>query len=111
VIPSTVSETSSLVAMEAMACGTPVIAFRTGALPEIVDHGRTGFIVDDVDQMASALREVAMLDPEECRRAARSRFSAHTMSSTYLHLYESMIQQYAGERHDAREAGQCVAIP
>ena len=111
VIPSTVSETSSLVAMEAMACGTPVIAFRAGALPEIVDHGRTGFIVDDVDQMASALGEVGVLDPEECRRAARSRFSAHTMSSSYLHLYERMIQQYAGEGHDAREAGQCVAIP
>ena len=94
-----------------MACGTPVVAFRTGALPEIVDHGRTGFIVDDVDQMASALREVAVLDPEECRHAARSRFSAHTMSSTYLHLYECMIQQHAIEQHDAREASQCVAIP
>jgi glycosyltransferase involved in cell wall biosynthesis len=111
VIPSTVSETSSLVAMEAMACGTPVIAFRTGALPEVVDHGRTGFIVNDVDEMTEALREVAALDPEECRRVARSRFSAHTMSSTYLQLYECMIQQYARERHNAREAGQCVAIP
>ena len=111
VIPSTVSETSSLVAMEAMACGTPVIAFRTGALPEVVEHGRTGFIVDDVDEMASALGEITVLDPEECRRAARSRFSAHTMSSSYLQLYECMIQQYARERHDAREAVQCVAIP
>jgi glycosyltransferase involved in cell wall biosynthesis len=111
VIPSTVSETSSLVAMEAMACGTPVIAFRTGALPEIIEHGRTGFIVDGVEQMASALGKVGVLDPEECRRAARSRFSAHTMSSAYLELYECMIQQYASERHDAREAGQCVAIP
>jgi len=111
VIPSTVSETSSLVAMEAMACGTPVIAFRSGALPEIVEHGRTGFIVDDVDQLASALGKVAALHPEVCRRAALSRFNARTMSSTYLALYERMIQHYAGGRRDAREAGRCVALP
>jgi glycosyltransferase involved in cell wall biosynthesis len=110
VIPSTVSETSSLVAMEAMACGTPVVAFRTGALPEIVDDGRTGFLVNDVDEMAAALRKVAVLEPEECRRVAQSRFSSHAMSSTYLDLYECMIRQYVRERQAVREAVQCVSI-
>jgi glycosyltransferase involved in cell wall biosynthesis len=110
VIPSTVSETSSLVAMEAMACGTPVIAFRTGALPEIVDHGRTGFIVNDIDEMAWALREVALVDPAACRHVARSRFCANTMSAAYLNLYERMIQRHARELRDARGASQWVAI-
>ncbi len=54
-LTSTAEETSSLVAMEAMACGTPVIAMRRGAFPEIVAHGETGFIVDDVHEMAAAV--------------------------------------------------------
>src|SRR5207249_5576489 len=54
-VPSTVNETSSLVAMEALAAGTPVIAFPSGALPEIVEHGRTGYLVSDVKEMAQAI--------------------------------------------------------
>lgn len=92
VIPSTVAETSSLVAMEALACGTPVIAFRSGALPEIVEHGRTGYIVDDVGGMAQALRQVEALNPEDCRQAARSRFCAQAMGTSYMALYEQLIE-------------------
>ncbi len=55
-LTSTAEETSSLVAMEAMACGTPVIAARRGAFPEIVAHGETGFVVDDVNAMADSRR-------------------------------------------------------
>ena len=61
-IPSTAQETSSLVAMEAMASGTPVIAFRKGALPEIIEHGRTGFLVDSVEEMAEAILSIDRLD-------------------------------------------------
>lgn len=66
VVVSSCDETGSLVAMEAIAAGTPVVAFRVGALPEVVDHGITGYIVDDVAGMAEALRTVDQIDSETC---------------------------------------------
>jgi glycosyltransferase involved in cell wall biosynthesis len=89
-VPSTVAETSSLVAMEAAASGTPVIAFRSGALPEIVEHGRTGFIVADEHEMAEAIGRVDELSPHECRAVAEERFSAARMATEYFRLYEEM---------------------
>jgi len=89
-VPSTAPETSSLVAMEALACGTPVVAFPSGALPEIVEHGRTGFLVSDAREMADAIRAADTLDPEECRRAARERFSAEVMTARYLQRYADL---------------------
>jgi glycosyltransferase involved in cell wall biosynthesis len=86
-IPSTAPETSSLVAMEALASGTPVIAFRAGALPEIVQHGTTGLIVDTVEEMAEAIRTVGAIDPAACRRAACARFSLARTTDAYLDLY------------------------
>ncbi len=85
-IPSLAQETSSLISMEALACRTPVIAFPSGALPDIVEHESTGFLVQSVQEMARAIAELPNLDPRECRRA-QSRFSEHTMTSRYLELY------------------------
>jgi glycosyltransferase involved in cell wall biosynthesis len=90
VVASQTPETSSLVAMEALASGTPVVAFRVGALPEIVEQGRTGFLVGSVEEMAEALRQVGALDPRACRRAAEERFSAETMIGRYLDLYRRL---------------------
>ncbi|MCU1339596.1 MAG: glycosyl transferase, group 1 [Bryobacterales bacterium] len=90
-IPSLAPETSSLVAMEALACGTPVIAFASGALPEIIEDRKTGFLVSSEQEMARALRKVSELDPEDCRQAARDRFSADAMVRGYLALYERML--------------------
>jgi glycosyltransferase involved in cell wall biosynthesis len=84
-------ETSSLVAMEALACGTPVVAFPSGALAEIVEHGVTGFLVRDAAEMAEAIRAAPTLDPEACRDAARRRFSAGAMVARYLDLYRSLL--------------------
>lgn len=94
-VPSLVAETSSLVAMEAAACGTPVIAHRIGALPGIVEEGRTGFVVDwredGVAGLAAALGRVRELDPEDCRAAARSRFSHERMAAQYLGRYAELV--------------------
>ena len=90
-VPSQIAETSSLVAMEALACGTPVVAFRAGALSEIVEDGRTGFLVDNVEDMARAILRAESIDPVECRRAAVERFSADTMTARYLARYERMV--------------------
>jgi glycosyltransferase involved in cell wall biosynthesis len=99
-IPSLAPETSSLVAMEALACGTPVIAFAAGALPEIVEHGRTGFIVQDEHEMADAIHAAGAIDPETCRQTARARFSLERMSARYLALYRDVV---AGSKERAEE--------
>jgi glycosyltransferase involved in cell wall biosynthesis len=89
-IPSLVAETSSLVAMEAMACGTPVIAFRSGALCDLIDEGRTGFLVNNVEEMAQAISAVTQIDPEACRQEAETRFSSDRMTIAYLSMYEEI---------------------
>jgi glycosyltransferase involved in cell wall biosynthesis len=91
-VPSLVAETGSLVAMEALACGTPVIAFRAGALRDVVEHGRTGFLVSDVDEMASAIGAAASLDPAACRAAARERFSLDRMMADYFRVYRRLAE-------------------
>jgi glycosyltransferase involved in cell wall biosynthesis len=90
-IPSLVPETSSLVAREALACGTPVVAFRCGALPETVEDGVTGFLVDNAERMADAIRRAPSLDPEACRRVARERFSLERMAGRYFDLYRELL--------------------
>lgn len=90
-VPSNVPETSSLVSMEALACGTPVIAMRSGALPEIVEDGKTGFIVGSMEQMVAAMHEVYRIDPMVCRDEARRRFSRERMVNEYISLYEELI--------------------
>jgi glycosyltransferase involved in cell wall biosynthesis len=90
VVASTIAETSSLVAREALAAGTPVVALDRGALAEAVDHGRTGFLVQDPADLAAAMRAAAELDPAACRAAARARFSDAAMIAAYLALYAAL---------------------
>ncbi len=90
-LPTLAPETSSLSAMEALGAGTPVVAYPSGAIPEIVEHGRTGFLVRSVEGMAKAIRRVGEIDPEQCRRAARERFSLAAMVESYISLYRRML--------------------
>lgn len=89
-VPSLVEETSSLAAMEALACGTPVVAFRKGALPELIEDGKTGFLVEGVDEMAEAIKKAGALDRAECVRAAGG-FSADSMTEKYIRLYAELM--------------------
>ncbi len=88
-LPSVVPETSSLVAMEALASGTPVVARPVGALVDLVEEGKTGFFAGDVDEMASAVTRARSLDPHVCRQVAEDHFSAQRMTDAYLDLVAS----------------------
>lgn len=90
-IPSQVAETSSLVAREALAAGTPVIAFARGALPDAIAHGRTGFLVRDAQEMSDAMSRAREIDPETCRAEAGRRFPAVRMCEEYLRLYDGIV--------------------
>jgi glycosyltransferase involved in cell wall biosynthesis len=96
-VPSLASETSSLVAREALACGTPVIAFDRGALAETIEHGRTGFLVHDEIEMAKAITDISGINPEECRRSARDRFSLARTTQRYIAVYAQLAR--AGATH------------
>ena len=89
-IPSLAPETSSLVAMEAAAAGTPVIAFPNGALAETVEHGRTGFLVENAREMGAAIARAGEIEAQECRRVARERFSRARMVKRYLQVYREL---------------------
>ncbi len=90
-LTSTAEETSSLVAMEAMASGTPVVAFRRGAFPEVVADGQTGFIVESLEEMTQALGKVDRVSPEACRARVERHFSASRMAQDYLELYRRVL--------------------
>ena len=89
-MPSLIAETSSLVAMEAIACGTPVVAFPVGALPDLIEPGVTGFLVDDTQQMAEAIHASGSIDRERCREVARRRFSLKRMVEGYFGYYRRL---------------------
>lgn len=80
-------EPFGLVMIEAMSCGTPVLAFRRGSVPEVIDHGISGMIVDDESEAAAAVRRTSMLDRLKVRRQFEHRFSVTRMATDYVDLY------------------------
>ncbi|MDP9006063.1 MAG: glycosyltransferase family 4 protein [Actinomycetota bacterium] len=84
-------EPFGLVMIEALACGTPVLTYRMGAAPEIVDDGITGFLCDVHDEMAEAIHKVDQLDRRACRAAVEERFSTGRMVAQHLELFESLL--------------------
>jgi glycosyltransferase involved in cell wall biosynthesis len=77
--------------VESMACGTPVVAYRAGSVPEVVDPGLTGFIVESVDQSVDALKKIQTLDRKLCREVFERRFSSGRMAVDYLKIYEKLL--------------------
>ena len=96
-ITSQVDETSSLVAMEAAASGTPVIAFHRGALPEIVQQGVTGWLVGGVEEAADAVSRIGEIDSAACVSHARLHFSAAAMADRYTSLYRRILGKAHGQ--------------
>jgi glycosyltransferase involved in cell wall biosynthesis len=86
-------EPFGLVMIESMACGTPVVATRYGAVPEVIEHGQSGIIVDDYRDMAKALEDADRLDPLACRAYVERRFSSERMVADYVAAYELMISR------------------
>jgi glycosyltransferase involved in cell wall biosynthesis len=95
VAPMQWSEPFGLVMVEAMATGTPVVALRAGATPEIVDDGVTGFLADDLDELVDRIPRAAALDPAACRRRVAERFSADQMAAAYERLYAGLRARVA----------------
>jgi len=94
-------EPFGLVMIEAMACGTPVIAFRRGSVPEVMADGVTGFVVDGVTDAVRAVGRVGRLSRRDCRRVFEERFDASRMTRDYLHVYRKLAS-------DCRQPSSCA---
>jgi glycogen debranching enzyme/glycosyltransferase involved in cell wall biosynthesis len=95
IFPVNWPEPFGMVLIEAMACGTPVVACNRGAVPEIVQHGVTGFIVNDEDEISAALQRTADLDRNRIRAEFERRFSASVMANNYVKLYQDILDRRA----------------
>lgn len=85
-------EPFGLVTIEAMACGTPTIAYRRGSVPEVIEHGVSGFVVDDEEGAVEAVRKVSMLDRSAVRACFERRFTAERMAADYLRIYQALTK-------------------
>jgi glycosyltransferase involved in cell wall biosynthesis len=84
-------EPFGLSVIEAMACGTPVIAYNRGSMPELIEHGVTGFLVDTFDEAVAAIGRIGEIDRTACRRAVEARFTVERMAERYLELYARIL--------------------
>ena len=94
-------EPFGLVMIESLACGTPVIATRHGSVPEVIEHGRTGFIVDDADGMVEAFAHIDEIDPAECRRAVEKRFGRDAFVTAHEAVYARLAAAGPARRDHA----------
>jgi glycosyltransferase involved in cell wall biosynthesis len=86
-------EPFGLSVVEALACGTPVVAMNRGSMPELIDHGVTGFLVNSMSETIEAIRRVGEIDRRSCRAAAENRFSVQRMARDYRRLYRAILAE------------------
>jgi glycosyltransferase involved in cell wall biosynthesis len=108
-LPIRWEEPFGMVLIEAMRVGTPVVALRRGAVPEVVLHGRTGFVCNDPADLADALHDVTDLDPVECAEHVRMSFSVPLMASRYERVYRRILAQRATQRRPDRQVAPALA--
>ena len=82
----------ALIVLEALASGLPVIALNRGSIPEVLTHGKDGFICSSVEEMVSAVNRLNEIDRSECRKTAERRFSAEMVVGEYEKLYRSLLE-------------------
>ena len=109
IFPISWQEPFGLVMIEAMACGCPLIAFRMGSVPEIIEGGVTGFVVDTEEEAIEALRYVGSLDRKLIRQRFEERFTATTMGQKYMDVYERVIQQ-ANVMQETKELAKTITL-
>jgi glycosyltransferase involved in cell wall biosynthesis len=90
-------EPFGMVTIESLACGTPVIAYNRGSVSEIITHGKTGYVVEDIAQAVDALKQINHISREECRASFEKRFTATTMAKNYLRLYDKLVNAHKKE--------------
>ena len=78
--------------IEAMACGTPIIAFDKGSVPEVIKNGETGFIVNTVSEMADAISKITIINRQKCREWVEKLFNAKGMTDKYVTVYKMLLQ-------------------
>jgi glycosyltransferase involved in cell wall biosynthesis len=98
-------EPFGLVMIEAMACGTPVLAFGEGSVPEVIDDGLSGIIVHSVPEAVAAYPELVALDRREVRRVFDERFTVRRMAEDYVSLYRGLLAKGADGKRSPRGAG------
>ena len=104
-------EPFGLVLIESMACGTPVLAFREGSVPEIVEDGKTGFVVDSLSEMIDAVARIDSIDPRQCRKHVQNRFSITSMARKYSDLYQHILDEDKTlASHDRLPAGNFLKL-
>jgi glycosyltransferase involved in cell wall biosynthesis len=84
-----------MAAIEAMACGTPVVAMARGAMPEIIEHGVNGFLAKNVTEFRKYMQQIDTIDPQACRDSVERKFSAQIIAKNYLKLYKRVVQKHS----------------
>ena len=90
-------EPFGIVTIEALACGTPVVACPRGELPNVIEPGRTGYLASDIDGLADAVRQALTLNRADCRHAAEERFSSETMVKKYDAILRELVERRADD--------------